>query len=206
VIPRTQRENPMSQHDSLKTLLAKALEGHGWATRSTLANTWRLRGLGKEIDAALVDLQQQGQVAPCDLRLAEGVRVRGFVRVEDLDLAVRLDRVRPRGERGVLLSPFDPLLWDRRRVLQLFDFEQLLEIFKPARQRKFGYYCLPVLAGENLIARVDLKAHRRLGTLEVLSVRYESTGTASAGTSVEAGALAFALDRYAAAVELRLAE
>ena len=47
----------------------------------------------------------------------------------------------------MLLSPFDPLLWDRGRVARLFGFEALLEIFKPAPQRVYGYYCLPVLAG-----------------------------------------------------------
>jgi hypothetical protein len=206
VIPPDQRGKPLSQHDSLTTLLHKGLEGHGWATRSTLANTWRLRGLGSEIDAALEDLQHRGRVVRCALDLGDGGRLRGFVRVEDLELAARLDRLRPRGDRGVLLSPFDPLLWDRQRVRQLFDFEQLLEIFKPARERRFGYYCLPVLAGERLMARVDLKAQRRLGTLEVLSLRYESTGTSSAGSPMEARAVAVALGRYAAAVELRLSE
>jgi uncharacterized protein YcaQ len=56
--------------------------------------------------------------------------------------------VRPRADQGVLLSPFDPVLRDRRRIRQLFAFDQVLEIFKPAPKRKYGYYCLPVLAGD----------------------------------------------------------
>jgi uncharacterized protein YcaQ len=104
----------------------------------------------------------------------------------------------------VLLSPFDPVLWDRRRVAQLFDFDQVCEIFKPAPQRKYGYYCLPVLAGERLLARVDLKAERAAGELRILSLRHGSTGAASPGTPAERRAVETAVGRYAEAVRLEL--
>ena len=120
----------------------------------------------------------------------------------DLELADRLERVRPRRDLGVLLSPFDPVLWDRPRVKRLFDFEQMLEIFKPASKRIYGYYCLPVLAGERLAARFDFKADRKKGILRVLSCRFEDSGNSGARSATDREAARSALARYAHAVGL----
>ncbi len=127
----------------------------------------------------------------------------GWIRPEDRELAARLDTVRPRRDRGVLLSPFDPLLWDRARVRRLFGFDQVLEIFKPAARRTYGYYGLPVLAGERLVARLDLKADRKRGVLRVLSCRFEGTGDSHPAASRDGEAARAALARYADALELK---
>jgi uncharacterized protein YcaQ len=103
----------------------------------------------------------------------------------------------------VLLSPFDPLLWERGRVRRLFGFDQVLEIFKPAVRRIYGYYCLPVLAGEQLVARFDLKAERKQGVLRVISCRFEGTGNERPATARDGAAARRALDRYAEAVALK---
>jgi len=181
-------------------LLLKALDGHGWATRSTLVATWRLANQKKSIDAALRRLQERGEVVACQLQLATGRRVAGFVQPRDLDMLPQLRALRPRSDRGVLLSPFDPLLWDRTRVQQLFDFDQVLEIFKPAPQRRYGYYCLPVLAGEHLVGRFDLKAHSKAGRLEVLRALQEPTYD----TPRHRQAARSALQRYADALQLQV--
>ena len=203
VIPEHVRSRPLPLADSLRALLLRALEGHGWATTSTLAATWRLRNLRAEITTALEQLREADSVRPCALETTSGERVRGWIRPSYLELAARLRRARPRRDRGVLLSPFDPVLWDRKRVAQLFDFQMLLEIFKPKAQRVYGYYCMPVLAGDQLIARVDLKADRRRGALELRALHYEPHGRGRRGTAEQRAAVEHALARYAASVELR---
>ncbi len=202
VIPETLRSRPLPVAEALEVLLLKALDGHGWATTGTLASTWRLANRRRQIAAALARLCARGAVEPCALENREGRPIAGWIRPSDLELAARLRRVRPRRDRGVLLSPFDPLLWDRARVKRLFEFDQRLEIFKPARQREYGYYCLPVLAGDRLVARFDLKAERKRGVLRVLSCRFESTGTRRPESLAEGRAAETGLARYAKAVRL----
>jgi uncharacterized protein YcaQ len=179
----------------------KALDGHGWAATGTLARTWRLRNMREEVQAALSSLVADGSIQACELRLADGRGVAGWIRPDDIELGERLRRARPRKDRGVLLSPFDPLLWDRGRVEMLFGFEQVLEIFKKAPERKYGYYCLPVLAGERLIARFDLKAERP-GRLIVLWCWFEDTGGACKLNAADRDAARAALERYAGGLGL----
>ena len=203
VIPKEVLGKPLSTRDGLEVLLLKALAGHGWATTGTLAATWRLRNRKKEIAAALSRLVNKGRIIACGLENPGGRPTPGWISPRDRELASRLDNVRPRGDRGVLLSPFDPVLWDRLRVKRLFEFNQVLEIFKPAAQRNYGYYCMPVLAGERLVARFDFKADRKKGLLRVLSCRFEGTNTSRPATARDGEAARTALARYAAALELK---
>ncbi len=202
VIPEDARRTEVDREESLRRLLLLALRGHGWATTGTLARTWRLINRPKEIAAALRSLAEEGQIVPCDLDSGKGKRTRGWIRPADLERAAQLRRIRPRRDQGVLLSPFDPLLWERPRVRELFDFDQVLEIFKPAPTRTYGYYCMPVLAGERLVARFDLKADRKNGTLRVLSVRFEGPRPRRPASPEDGAAARVALDRFARALNL----
>ncbi len=197
VIPDQWRRPIVDEPAAIERLLLTALQGHGWAATGTLAQTWRLHKRNRDISTALDRLQEAGAVVPCDLRREDGGTTRGWIRPPDLELADRLDRVRPRPDRGVLLSPFDPILWDRGRVQTLFGFHQVLEIFKPEPDRIYGYYCLPVLAGDRLVARLDLKADRRAGRLHVLSFHAEEPHTTADREAVRS-----ALDRFANALSL----
>ncbi len=199
VIPRQECVETVSDEDAIDALLLKALEGHGWATIGTLAATWRLVNMKEAIQASLDRLVASQQIMACLLETKQR-NIPGWIRPVDLELTAQLDNVRPRKDKGVLLSPFDPVLWDRNRVKLLFDFDQKIEIYKPAEQRKFGYYCLPVLAGENLIARVDLKADRKAGALKVLSLHYEKTDK----SPHEGSAVQHAINRYSESVGLTL--
>ena len=203
VIPEAFRGNGSSDEEAFDMLLSKALEGHGWATTGTLSATWRLANCRVRVAESLQRLVESGRIVPCRLHGAER-ELSGWVRPEDLDLAAGLDSARPRRDRGVLLSPFDPVLWDRQRVRLLFDFDQVLEIYKPGEARRYGYYCLPALAGDRLIARVDLKAERKAGYLRVLSCHYESNGGKGGTAPRDRHAVRCALSRYASAVGLAI--
>jgi uncharacterized protein YcaQ len=72
-----------------------------------------------------------------------------------------------------LLSPFDPIVWDRRRALELFGFDYRLECYTPAEKRVHGYFTLPILRRGSLVGRIDAKAHRRAGIFEVKSLILE---------------------------------
>jgi uncharacterized protein YcaQ len=72
-----------------------------------------------------------------------------------------------------VLSPFDPVVWDRKRVAELFDFDYAIECYTPAAKRKYGYFVLPLLSRGKLVARVDAKAHRASGIFELKSFHLE---------------------------------
>ncbi|MDJ0780882.1 MAG: crosslink repair DNA glycosylase YcaQ family protein [Desulfosarcinaceae bacterium] len=202
VIPAKWRGPGVGKQKAIQALLQLALRGHGWAQTGTLAKTFRLHIRADDVQGALHRLKDTGRILPCELMLTKKQKLAGWIRPKDLELAARLRRVRPHRESGVLLSPFDPLLWDRSRVERLFDFDQILEIFKPAAKRRYGYYCLPVLAGERLIARLDLKADRRRGRLAVLSLRYESKGS-KRPSAIDRKAVDSGLQRFSDALGLK---
>lgn len=197
VIPEAHRLRPLPAAEALEVLALRALQGHGWATLGTLAATWRLAGRRTELEAALGRLVADGRVLRCALDLGKR-KVAGYVRPQDLELAEKLRGLRPRRDAGVLLSPFDPVLWDRPRVQQLFGFEQFIEIYKKPHQRVYGYYVLPVLAGDRLIGRVDLKADRKGGRLLVVGRHFE----AAVPPASDGEAMRSAISRLAGALGL----
>jgi uncharacterized protein YcaQ len=107
---------------------------------------------------------------------------------ESLDAAVR---GRLRATRTTLLSPFDPVVWDRERASAMFGFDYRIECYVPAPKRVFGYYVLPILHRGRLIGRLDAKAHRAQGRFEVKALFLEA-GVAIDGALAESVAAAIA--------------
>jgi uncharacterized protein YcaQ len=94
---------------------------------------------------------------------------------------------------ATLVSPFDPLIWERGRTERLFDLSYRIEIYVPAPQRLYGYYVLPFLLGDRFAARVDLKADRKTGVLQIPAAWLEP----AADQEETAVALALELHRLA---------
>lgn len=145
---------PTPERDARKELLRLAARHHGVATLTDLTDYHRQKNAPCK---PLVDeLVEEGTLRP--------VQVDGWSKPAYLHAEARLPR---RVEACALLSPFDPVCWHRDRNERLFGFHYRIEIYTPAPKRVFGYYVLPVLWGDSLVGRVDLKADRQAGVLRV---------------------------------------
>jgi len=179
VIPRAQLDAPVpSEAETLRTFAEQAVRARGVLTEAGVKEHWRLKGGVARIRPAVDELVEEGRLRR--LRVDDGGAHVLVASDAELDLPV------PRC--AVLLSPFDNLLWDRPFARRILGFDHLIEVYKPAPQRQYGYYVLPFLRGDRIVGRADLKSERKEGRLVVRAFHREDAVRAS-------GALDDALDR-----------
>lgn len=169
---------PVTDADAHRELLRIAARALGIGTEDDLADYYRLARL--ECRPRLAELVEEGTLVE--------THVEGWGKKALLHPDARAGK----GGAAALVAPFDPIVWHRARTHRLFGFHYRIGIYTPAHQRTHGYYALPFLLGDALVARVDLKADRAAAALRVQGAWLE------AGQSLDvAGPLAGELDRMA---------
>lgn len=165
VLPEPVRNTPVpSREHAQRELMMIGARAMGVATARDLRDYFRLPA--KEAATRLAELVEQGGLVPVTV---EGWKQQGYLHHEaKIPRASKIDGV------AALLSPFDSLIWERQRTERLFDFHFRLEIYTPVHKRLHGYYVLPLLLGERIVGRVDLKSERQGGVLQVKGGSVES--------------------------------
>ncbi|MCQ9389320.1 winged helix DNA-binding domain-containing protein [Brevibacterium sp. 50QC2O2] len=175
VLPGRLLDAGVPAEQAIRTLVERAARAQGVATLSDLADYYRMKRA--TVRTAVDELVEAGVLVP--------VRVRGWERGGKPIPAWRHrdSKVPRRIEAATLLTPFDPVVWFRERAHRMFDFDYRIEIYTPAAKRRFGYYSLPLLIGERIAGRIDLKADRAGGRLLVQSAWWEPWALEAVGTA-----------------------
>jgi uncharacterized protein YcaQ len=159
ILPTEVLNRQVPKADAIVSLIEQSARSHGIGTAKDLADYFRLKA--QDALPAIQELEAAGILLP--------VTVRGWERGgRSIPAWVHRDaRVPRRIETTALLSPFDPVVWERARAERMFGFHYRIEIYTPQPKRVFGYYVLPLLIDDQLVGRIDLKSDRQNGVLRV---------------------------------------
>ncbi|WP_271952604.1 winged helix-turn-helix domain-containing protein [Ruegeria faecimaris] len=162
---------PCDAEHTLDWLCHAALDRLGFATSGELAAFWDTVSTAEARSWCKTALTE-GHVEEIEIECANGQVRKLFARP---DVAEQAAQIPPAPGRIRVLSPFDPMLRDRDRAQRLFGFHYRIEVFVPAPKRTYGYYVFPLLEGDRLIGRIDMKAHRDQSVLRVSALWPERT-------------------------------
>ena len=161
-----QRRIPSAQ--ARTQMILRSVQALGVTQARWIADYFRLPT--RVSDDELQPLVERGDIAPVEVA---GWDRPAYAHHAHADLLARASAGRLRATHSSLLSPFDPVVWDRQRASVMFGFEYRLECYTPAPKRRYGYFCLPILRRGQLVGRLDAKAHRGDGVFEVRSIHLE---------------------------------
>jgi uncharacterized protein YcaQ len=157
-----------SADDLRRRFIVDSVRALGVTPAGWIADYFRLRP--KVTDRELAPLLAGGELLAVPV---QGWTTPGYVHRDHADALDKALAGRLRATHTALLSPFDPLVWDRARTLAMFDFEYTIECYTPAAKRRYGYFVLPILHRGRLVGRLDAKAHRGDGVFEIKSLFLE---------------------------------
>lgn len=167
---------PLTREAVERAWTLNAVNALGFATARWIGDYFRHAGRVPSPHPEL--LVESGDLTRIEV---EGLAAPAYVTRKNLLLTRKAARDQLTPTHTTLLSPFDPLVWDRERALALFNFDYRIECYTPEPKRKYGYFTLPILHRGALIGRVDAKAHRREGVFEIICLTLEP------GVKVEQG-------------------
>jgi uncharacterized protein YcaQ len=147
--------------------------------------------------ARQAELREAGRLVPIEVEGVTGTRLALAEELPMLEEAARAVATgRSAGDGIAFLAPLDPFVWDRRLLRSLFDFDYVWEVYVPAAKRRWGYYVLPILAGDRLVGRIEPRIDRSAGALRVLDLWWEAGFDPSASSGFVDG-LVEALEAHA---------
>ncbi|HYJ47293.1 MAG TPA: crosslink repair DNA glycosylase YcaQ family protein, partial [Pyrinomonadaceae bacterium] len=168
VLPSWDDSRLPPQDQARRSLALKAVRALGITSARWVGDYFRM---GKQETAKLV-LQLADELALLPVQV-EGWNETAYVHPDNRKLLKEAVAGQLQPTLTTLLSPFDPLVWDRERARAMFGFDYRLECYTPAPRRIYGYFTLPILHRGSLIGRLDPKAHRKEGVFEVKSLHLE---------------------------------
>ncbi len=169
-----------SRRDARRELVLRAVRALGVAHERWVADYFRMSKKGTP--ALAEEMASEGSLLTARI---EGLEGPAYVHPDHREAAETAADDRLRTSHTTVLSPFDPVVWDRRRARELFGFDYALECYKPAPQREYGYFVLPILRRGALVGRLDAKAHRRAGRFEVKALWLEKGVRRSAALAAD---------------------
>jgi uncharacterized protein YcaQ len=158
------------QREHLDWACRTALDRLGAATPAEIAGFWNAVSL-EDSRSWCVKSLKSGEIVPVIVQSSDGMLPQKAFAPHDW--RNRLDALPPASDRMRVLCPFDPVLRNRKRTKRLFNFDYAFEGFTPLAKRRFGYYVMPIMHGDRIVARIDPKVHRERRVLEIKGVWWE---------------------------------